>query len=73
MSYAEQIRHPSGALESPASNAKEESWWERHPEATLLFYIAIVVLFIYGMWRSNTIHKAAAALGVAVENPFGWV
>ena len=74
MSYAERIRHPSEALESAApSEQKTPGFWERHPGAVLLFYVALAALVIYGFWRANAIQKAAAALGAVVENPFGWV
>jgi hypothetical protein len=73
MSYAEQIRHPSEALDPPISSEQEETWWQRRPGLALLVWLAIAGLIVYGLWRANAIQKAAAALGVAAENPFGWV
>lgn len=73
VSYSEQIRHPSGALNAAKPSEPQKLWREKHPTAALLVWLAIAGLIVYGLWRANAIQKAAAALGAVVENPYGWV
>lgn len=73
MSYSEQIRHPSGALEPPKKNSNVSWWW--------VIGGGIVALILIGIFRPQWLAKigihvnlsgAAKAAG-AVSNPMAWV
>lgn len=67
MTYSEQVRHPSGALERRRDGSRKKIW----------FWILVgVAAFIYLIWRAG-LHSGgsgASAIGAAgPANPHGWV
>jgi hypothetical protein len=73
MTYSEQIRHPSGALNPPQ---------EKKPSVSLWWYVAaviaafILVAVIRPQWLAKIGIQAPSGGGAAlgdVSNPHGWV
>lgn len=71
MTYSEQIRHPSGALDPPRE--------VKQPGVSRLWLfviVGIVVLVIIGKFRPQWLAKIGIAVSdgaTAIGNPLGWV
>lgn len=73
MSYAEQIRHPDGALNPPREKQSGLNWWEFVAVHWLWFLVGgIVALIVIGRIRPQWLAKIGIHIG-GIVNPYGWV
>ena len=71
MSYEEQIRHPSGALDPPEDKEQGASRW-----FWVLLGLAALTYFAWRMgWLDKIIASAKAGANAVkpIANPYGWV